>query len=80
MIAEFCKTYNKKTLAEVHASLVNRDRIGLILEKHRSIHYPLGSSRLAAAYEWQLRHKNHPDRVSTYKTIRKRSRTGSKTL
>ena len=52
MIVEFCKIYNKKTLAEVYVSLVNRDRIGLILEKYRSIYYLLGSFRLVAAYKW----------------------------
>ncbi|KAL2178405.1 uncharacterized protein P884DRAFT_198354, partial [Thermothelomyces heterothallicus CBS 202.75] len=62
MVEEFCKLYHKKTLAEVHTSLVNRDRIGLIIQKHRSIHYPLGSSRLAAAYEWQVKHKDQPDK------------------
>lgn len=69
IIQEFCRAFNKRTLAEVHTSLVNRDRISLILQKHRSIHYPLGSSRLAAAYEWQLRHRGQADRVSNSESI-----------
>lgn len=56
-------------LADLHASLANKDRIRLILQKHRAIHYPLGSSRLAACYEWQVFHENRPDRVSSSNLI-----------
>ena len=50
-------------LGAIHQSLTNSDKIRLIIQKHKALYYPLGSSRLAIAYEWQINHQNSEDRV-----------------
>jgi hypothetical protein len=40
----FCRQYNASTLAEIHASFCNKDKIAAIIEKQRFLSYPNGQS------------------------------------
>ncbi|BCR90626.1 uncharacterized protein ACHE_60512A [Aspergillus chevalieri] len=41
-LEEFCRQYNASTLAEIHSSFCNKDRIAAIIQKQRLISYPNG--------------------------------------
>ena len=62
----FIREYNGHTLAQLHSSLANSDILRNIIRKHRVIHYPLGSARLAVAYEWQTKHQDPDNQVSYF--------------
>jgi hypothetical protein len=38
----FCQQYNASTLAEIHSSFRNKDRIATIIQKQRLLSYPNG--------------------------------------
>ena len=38
----FCRQYNASTLAEIHSSFCNKDRIAAIIQKQRLLSYPNG--------------------------------------
>jgi hypothetical protein len=63
---DFLQEYKGKSLSDIHVSLANFDVFRHLIRKHNIIHYPLGSSRLAVAYEYQGKHKNKEDQVSIY--------------
>lgn len=50
---DFCRQYSKKSLAEIHASFANQDLLRAVLQKHKALHYPEGSSRMAVYLDYQ---------------------------
>jgi hypothetical protein len=47
---EFLRRYGAQSLAEIHRSLANEDRIGAIIRKERLLHFPLGTGLKGALY------------------------------
>ncbi|KAJ5731790.1 uncharacterized protein N7483_006298 [Penicillium malachiteum] len=43
-LRDLCKKYQAKSLTDIHRSFANEGRLGLIIQKHRLIHYPAGQS------------------------------------
>jgi hypothetical protein len=41
-LEEFCRQYGASTLAEIHKSFSNKDRISAIIQKQRLLSYPQG--------------------------------------
>lgn len=64
LLVEFCKEFNGKSLADVHKSLVNMDKISLIIKKQKLLAYPYGQHIAGLRYEYDIHHRNQDNAVS----------------
>ena len=64
LLRQFCLDYNGQTLSDVHKSLVNRDKLSLILHKQQLLVYPYGLALKGLEYEYQRNHQGRANPVS----------------
>src|SRR5699024_5520704 len=60
----FCQQYSASTLAEIHSSFCNKDRISTIIQKERLLSYPNGQDINGLIF---LQNVDQNVRVSTWK-------------
>ncbi|KAH6974844.1 hypothetical protein EDB80DRAFT_741147 [Ilyonectria destructans] len=61
-VENLCRSYNSRSLAQVHPSLANISRLRYLFRSQQAIHFPLGVSRLGAYHEYLTHHKNNNNR------------------
>ncbi|KAI0838682.1 hypothetical protein F5Y06DRAFT_267543 [Hypoxylon sp. FL0890] len=61
-LQQFLREFHKKTLSDIHPYFSNDDAMRWILRQDQAVHFPMGSSRLAVRYEWELNHRDSPKR------------------
>jgi hypothetical protein len=57
-LREFCRQYDKVSLAEVHNSFATMDRIAALIKKQTLLNYPEGVHFQGVLFEKQLHHQD----------------------
>ncbi|RDW94632.1 hypothetical protein BP5796_00395 [Coleophoma crateriformis] len=65
-VALFCQQFQRKTLSEIHSSLVNSDKLSLILRKKQMHFYPEAQQIAGLQYEYRMKHKDQEDSYIQY--------------
>lgn len=61
-LQNFCQQYNKASLAQIHNSFANYDRIAALIKRERLLSYPEGRHFNGVLFEWKTKHQD-PDTV-----------------